>query len=105
MLVGCKFHPATGAYSAEQTPKATQRTLGFSSAPPSPQDSSAIPPELTDSMSRSVAYVLDFKFILDTLYYSRDETLLAKTEEALNMQPTSFPLKKDLFAVTACNDD
>lgn len=26
-------------------------------------------------------------------------------EEALNMQPTAGPLKKDLFAVTAWNDD
>lgn len=104
MPVGCKFHPpAADAYSAEQTPKAAQRTLGFGTVPPSPQDSSTVPPELWDSMSRSVAYVLDF--ILDTLDYSPDETLLAKTEEALNMQPTADPLKKDLFAVMVWNDD
>ena len=71
MPIGCKSHPpATDtAYSAEQMPKATQRTLGFSSAPPSPpQDTSAIPPGLTDSMFRSVAYVLDFILDSDTLY-------------------------------------
>lgn len=102
--VGCKFHPpAIDTYSAEQTPKATHRPLGFANEVPSPQDAANVPPELWNSMSRTVAYVLDF--ILDTLDYSPDETLLAKTEEALNNQPTADPLKKDLWAVMVWNDD
>ena len=104
MPVGCKYHPpSTDASSAEQTPKATHRSLAFGKENPSPQQASTVPSELWESMSRTVAYALDF--ILDTLDYSPDETLLAKTEEALNSQPTADPLKKDLFAVMVWNDD
>lgn len=49
----CRSHcPATDAYSAEQTPKATQRTLGFGSAPPFPQDSSTMHARYAELLTR-----------------------------------------------------
>ena len=120
--VGCRFHPPLedaiedGPYPPEQTPRAVQLSLTVisddrevvradrvaRSRTASPEKPS-IPPELHDSMSRTVAYALDF--ILDTLDYSPDETSLPKDEDALANQGTADPLRKDLYAVVVWNDD
>ncbi|KAI5118525.1 hypothetical protein M0805_007693 [Coniferiporia weirii] len=101
----CRYHPSVAeVYTPpEQTPKATYRSLNFASNPQALPSGPPVPPELWDSMSRTVAYALDF--ILDTLDYSPDETVLAQTEEALTSQPTADPLRKDLYAVVVWNDD
>jgi E3 ubiquitin-protein ligase UBR1 len=62
-----------------------------------------IPVELRDSMSRTVAYALDF--ILDTLDYSPDEAITPRTEEELKAQPTADPSPVDMFAVVVWNDE
>ncbi|THH04445.1 hypothetical protein EW145_g5517 [Phellinidium pouzarii] len=103
--VGCRYHPSTSdVYTPpEQTPKAANRPLNFANNTQTLPNAPPVPPELWDSMSRTVAYALDF--ILDTLDYSPDETQLATTEEMLSNQPTADPLRKDLYAVVVWNDD
>lgn len=100
--LGCRYHPpATESNPGpERTPKAAPRVLDVSSDSPS---RAGVPPELLDSMSRTVAYTLDF--ILDTLDYSPDETFLPTSEEALVEQVTADPLRKDLYTVVVWNDD
>lgn len=105
--IGCRFHPPASSHQAhiidETTPKASLRALTSLNTPLLHTDHSSISPELLDSMSRTVAYALDF--ILDTLDYSPDEATVPTSEEALIAQPTADPLKKDLYAVIVWNDD
>ena len=106
----CKYHPpATQDIQSEQTPKPqplSLQTLEDDRQPsrgPSPSQRPAVPPELHDSVSRTIAYALDF--MLDTLDYSPDETSLPKDEETLTNQLTADPLKRDLYSVIVWNDD
>lgn len=62
-----------------------------------------VPPELRETISRTVGYALDF--ILDTLDYSPDEPTVPKTEIELRKQPTADPIAKDQFCVILWNDE
>ena len=103
----CRYHPPSaesGSSAApESTPRVSLRTLNSETESQSIPDRPIVPPELWDSMSRTVAYALDF--ILDTLDYSPDETLLPTSEKFLLEQPTADQQKKDLFAVVVWNDE
>ncbi|KAL5535029.1 UBR1 [Sanghuangporus sanghuang] len=105
--IGCRYHPpaseSDAIFAPENTPRASTRSLNFGATQATAPNRPHVPPELWDSMSRTVAYVLDF--ILDTLDYSPDETLLPTTEQALTDQPSADPLKKDLYAIVVWNDD
>lgn len=73
---------------------------------PNPRDASgrqAIPAELWDSMSRTVAYALEF--VLHTLEFSPDDTFVPETEQALGEQLTADPNPKDMFATIVWNDE
>ena len=83
-----------------ETPKVTQRPIGL---PEFVHDHNSIPSELWDSMTKTVAYTLDF--ILDTLDFSPDEASAPQSEDALRAQPTADPLVKDLYAVLVWNDE
>ncbi|EJD04513.1 uncharacterized protein FOMMEDRAFT_107268 [Fomitiporia mediterranea MF3/22] len=97
--IGCRYHPP----SAEEALRVPPRSLNAGSKSQALLNRPAVTPELWDSMSRTVAYALDF--ILDTLDYSPDETLLPTTEATLTEQVTADPLKKDLYAIIVWNDD
>lgn len=103
--IGCPYHPpAADSISApEKTPKAISRSLTSGMSSQAILNRPTVPPELWDSMSRTVAYALDF--VLDTLDFSPDETFSPTTEEALTEQATADPLKKDLYAIVVWNDD
>ena len=97
--IGCRFHPpaSSSPSSDDATPKASLLPLITSNIPGPHIDHSSVSPELLDSMSRTVAYALDF--VLDTLDFSPDEASVPTSEEALVAQPTADPLKKDLYAI------
>lgn len=98
--IGCRFHPPAAVSSptpTQSTPKAATRSLQEH------PNRAAVPPELWESMSRTVAYALDF--LLDTLDFSPDEPSVPRTEEDLKDQPSSDPMTKDLFAVVVWNDE
>lgn len=103
---GCRFHPPGDppALSTDPTtPKAAHLTLDAQNTPPLYSPESSIPPDLLDSMSRTIAYALDL--ILDTLDFSPDEASVPATEEILVSQPSADPLRKDLYAVIVWNDE
>jgi len=62
-----------------------------------------IPPELRDSMTRTVAYALDF--VLETLDCSPDETSVPTGEADLRLQPSADPMMKDHYCVVLWNDE
>ncbi|GBE78568.1 hypothetical protein SCP_0114570 [Sparassis crispa] len=63
----------------------------------------SVPPELRDTMSRTVAYALDF--VLDTLDYSPDETYVPATEIDLRAQLSGDPMMRDQFCAIIWSDD
>jgi E3 ubiquitin-protein ligase UBR1 len=63
----------------------------------------ATPPELQDSMSKTIGYALDF--LLGTLDYSPDEPLVPANEADLRLQPSGDPMLKDQYCVIIWNDD
>ena len=62
-----------------------------------------VPPELRDSMARTVAYALDF--VLETLDCSPDETSVPTNEADLRLQPSADPMMKDHYSVVLWNDE
>ncbi|KDQ17558.1 hypothetical protein BOTBODRAFT_185706 [Botryobasidium botryosum FD-172 SS1] len=64
---------------------------------------SAIPQDLRDSMSRTIAYALDF--VLDTLDFSPEEMTHPTTEPELKSQVTACPTPTDSYAVVLWNDE
>jgi E3 ubiquitin-protein ligase UBR1 len=63
----------------------------------------SVPQDLRDSMSRTVAYALDF--VLDTLDFSPEDAQYPRTEADLRRQPTADPIPNDVHAVILWNDD
>lgn len=63
----------------------------------------SVPPELHDTMRRTVGYALDF--VLDTLDYSPDETTVPANEADLRLQISADPMMKDQYCVVLWNDD
>ncbi|TDL22308.1 hypothetical protein BD410DRAFT_256866 [Rickenella mellea] len=104
--IGCRFHPPSPEASStptQSTPRASTRPLSVPFALQDHPNRASVPPELFESMSRTVAYALDF--LLDTLDFSPDEPSAPRTEDELKMQPTCDPLTKDLYAVVLWNDE
>jgi hypothetical protein len=63
----------------------------------------SVPQDLRESMSRTVAYALDF--VLDTLDFSPDETVLPQNEHELRKQDTADPIPSEIYAVLLWNDE
>ncbi|KAL0058621.1 E3 ubiquitin-protein ligase ubr1 [Marasmius tenuissimus] len=62
-----------------------------------------VPPELRESMNRTIGYALDF--VLDTLDFSPDEPSVPSNEADLRLQPSADPILKDQYCVIIWNDD
>ena len=62
-----------------------------------------IPPELWDSMSRTIAYALEY--VLHTLEFSPDDCTVPVSEKELKDQPTADPNVRDIFATIVWNDE
>lgn len=54
-------------------------------------------------MNKTVAYALDF--MLDTLDYSPDDTIVPTLEADLRLQPTGDPMEKEHWSVVLWNDE
>ncbi|KAH7103274.1 hypothetical protein BKA62DRAFT_636830 [Auriculariales sp. MPI-PUGE-AT-0066] len=94
--LNCRHHPV-----GENEP-----TVGNRQLDPWQSKQSArthLPIELRDSMSRTIAYALDF--VIDTLDFSPDEALLPDSETELRLQPTADPIHKELFMILVWNDE
>ncbi|KAH8101404.1 hypothetical protein BXZ70DRAFT_906545 [Cristinia sonorae] len=114
--IECPFHPSSSetseylaaftAKTIQATPKITPRVIAGQEVPPVKNypNRAAIPPELYESMSRTVAYAIDY--LLDTLDYSPDEAIAPTNEAELRAQPTGDPMvMKDQYCVLIWNDD
>ncbi|KAA1468351.1 hypothetical protein DENSPDRAFT_833612 [Dentipellis sp. KUC8613] len=62
-----------------------------------------VPPDLRESMTKTVAYALDF--IIDTLDYSPEETSVPPNEADLRLQPSADPMMKDQYCIVLWNDE
>ncbi len=62
-----------------------------------------VPPDLRETMSRTVGYALDF--ILDTLDFSPDEPSVPNNEADLRIQPSADPMSKDHYCIVLWNDE
>ncbi|KAI0782190.1 hypothetical protein C8Q75DRAFT_727881 [Abortiporus biennis] len=114
--IKCPYHPPspqTQNYlneftmkTIQSTPKVVARVIPGQEVPPVRDypNRASIPPELHESMSRTVGYALDY--VLDTLDYSPDEAIAPTTEAELRSQPSGDPMMmKDQFCVVLWNDD
>lgn len=63
----------------------------------------SVPPELHDSMQRTIGYALDF--LLDTLDYSPEEPAIPNNEADLRLQPSADPMLKDQYCIVLWNDE
>ncbi|EMD41464.1 hypothetical protein CERSUDRAFT_146440 [Gelatoporia subvermispora B] len=89
----------------QTTPKPTPKAFFGQDVPPVRDYPfrTSVPPELRESMGKTVGYALDF--LLDTLDYSPDETIVPATEVDLRAQPTGDPMIRDQFCIVLWNDD
>ncbi|CCL98937.1 uncharacterized protein FIBRA_00944 [Fibroporia radiculosa] len=113
--IQCRYHPpksetteylnAFALKILQATPRATARVMVGQDVPPVQDypNRVLVPPELRDTMGRTVAYALDF--VLDTLDYSPDETNPPGNENDLRSQPSGDPMSKDQFSIVVWNDD
>jgi E3 ubiquitin-protein ligase UBR1 len=109
--LNCPQHPpaldpdAMIGVSFQTIPKVAQRSVpddGFPQIKNYPYRV-FVPPELRETMSKTVAYALDF--LLDTLDFSPDEPFVPANEADLRLQPSADPMMKDQFCVLVWNDD
>ncbi|KAG5643045.1 hypothetical protein DXG03_001623 [Asterophora parasitica] len=103
----CPTHPPARRPTqadVDATPKSTTKPLS-SEIPPVPDypHRASVPPELQETMRRTVGYALDF--VLDTLDYSPDESTVPLNEADLRLQPSADPMMKDQYCVVLWNDD
>lgn len=63
----------------------------------------SVPPELRESMNKTVAYAIDF--MLDTLDYSPEDNVVSSSEADLRLQPSGDPMMKDHYCVVLWNDE
>ena len=89
---------------SQVTPKSSARTI-IPEVPPVPNYPYRVnvPPELRDSMHRTIGYALDF--LLDTLDYSPEEPTIPNNEADLRLQPSADPMLKDQYCVVLWNDE
>ena len=98
--IGCQHHPPVE--SSSETPKAIARNITDISNP-QPKSDQVVPPELQETMRKTVACALDF--ILETLDYSPDEQSVPANEADLRLQSSADPTMKDQFCVVLWNDE
>ncbi|KAG7090500.1 hypothetical protein E1B28_009613 [Marasmius oreades] len=106
--LNCPYHPpadgtapSTSTYPSSGT-RGTQRPDVIPPIKDYPYRVS-VPPELRETMNRTVGYALDF--VLDTLDYSPDEPSVPSNEADLRLQPSADPMMKDQYCVIIWNDD
>ncbi|KAJ7920766.1 hypothetical protein B0H13DRAFT_1986155 [Mycena leptocephala] len=101
--IGCPFHPP--APDSERAPPRSYTKPIPDDIPPVANYAhrAAVPPELRDTMARTIACALDF--VLDTLDLSPDEPAVPPNEADLRLQPSGDPLLKDHYCVVLWNDD
>jgi E3 ubiquitin-protein ligase UBR1 len=102
--LNCPFHPRSSDPENHSTPKVISTALSQEIQPV--QDFPyrvSVPPELHETMRRTVGYALDF--ILDTLDFSPDESFVPANEADLRLQPSADPMMKDQYCVVLWNDD
>lgn len=89
----------------QNTPRAAPRALAVQDVPPvrNYPFRISVPTDLRDSIGRTIGYALDF--ILNTLDFSPDETVIPANEGDLRTQPSGDPLMHDQFSVIVWNDD
>lgn len=90
---------------SQSTPRATLKTLWAQDIPPVKgyPNRANVPPELRESMSRTIAYALEF--ILETLDFSPDDTGVPDKEADLRLQPSADPMMKEQYCALLWNDD
>lgn len=99
----CPHHPAP-EHELDATPKSSAKSLSQEIQPVKDYPHRAsVPPELHETMRRTVGYALDF--VLDTLDYSPDESSVPANEADLRLQPSADPMMKDQYCVVLWNDD
>jgi E3 ubiquitin-protein ligase UBR1 len=109
--LNCSQHPpapdsdAMLGVSFQTTSKVAQRSVPDDGFPPIKNYPYRVnvPSELRETMSKTVAYALDF--LLDTLDFSPDEPFVPANEADLRLQPSADPMMKDQFCVVIWNDD
>ncbi|KAF7331631.1 E3 ubiquitin-protein ligase [Mycena kentingensis (nom. inval.)] len=99
--INCPFHPMPDTTSPVRTynrpiPDDIPPIQGY-------PHRATVPTDLRESMTRTVALVLDF--ILETLDYSPDEPAVPADEASLRLQPTSDPDLREHYCVVLWNDD
>ncbi|KAK7047224.1 E3 ubiquitin-protein ligase ubr1 [Paramarasmius palmivorus] len=98
----CPFHPP-----ADRSSEISSQPQPFSNETVPPVKDYPfrfpVPPELRETMARTVGYALDF--VLDTLDYSPDEPSVPANEADLRLQPSADPMMKDQYCVIVWNDD
>ncbi|KAJ7691341.1 hypothetical protein B0H17DRAFT_1169139 [Mycena rosella] len=101
--IGCPFHPP--ALNPDPAPPRVYTKPISDDIPPVANYPYRVPvpPELRDTMGRTIGYALDF--ILDTLDLSPDEPTVPASEAELRLQPTADPMLKDHYCVVLWNDD
>ncbi|KAG9126257.1 hypothetical protein FRC07_004223, partial [Ceratobasidium sp. 392] len=94
--LNCPRHPPA------PSPPTTQPYTHF---PPKPRDRPRpnVPPELRDSLSRTIGYALDF--LLDTLDFSPDDASPPGDDAELRQHPTADPAQTERFSVVLWNDE
>ncbi|KAL0565072.1 E3 ubiquitin-protein ligase ubr1, partial [Marasmius crinis-equi] len=94
--LNCPYHPPAPSTSNNNTTTTSNNNTNNT-------ERNTIPPELTETMSRTIGYALDF--ILDTLDFSPDEPSVPTNEADLRLQPSADPMMKDQYCVIIWNDD
>lgn len=102
--LNCPYHPPSPDAENHATPKVNTKALSQEPLPVKdfPYRVS-VPPELHETMRRTVGYALDF--ILDTLDFSPDEPSVPANGPDLRLQPSADPMMKDQYCVVLWNDD
>lgn len=100
----CPYHPPSTITTATR-PIVTQDTPKLPDiwSPARHPTRSTFPNDLKESISRTIAYALDY--ILDTLDFSPDDAVPPVEIAALRAQQTADPYEHDLYAVLLWNDD
>ncbi|KDR68822.1 hypothetical protein GALMADRAFT_1032198 [Galerina marginata CBS 339.88] len=103
--IRCPHHPPAGPGDPQDTtPRLILKPLP-NELPPAPNYPFRVsaPPDLKDSMRRTIGFALDF--LLDTLDYSPDEPTVPANEADLRLQPSADPMMKDQYCIVLWNDD
>lgn len=111
--IHCPFHPFADATKESLQPPSTSSHDSSSSPAQSwgrdlPPVKNypyrvSVPPELRESMNKTVAYAIDF--MLDTLDYSPEDNVVSSSEADLRLQPSGDPMMKDHYCVVLWNDE